>query len=242
MKLKLICCEVLTRPVYLAAARSPHTIDIEFTKLNSHVSPYTLRALIQEKIDAAGPGYDAILLGFGLCGNSTAGLKARDIPLVIPRAHDCCTIFLGSRGRFLECFGDNLSSEWSTDGYMERGGGDCLRESAIDSQFGIDGGYGGLVQKYGEENAKYVWETLHTDKKAGELTFIKIPGISRPENLEAFKIYAQEAGRQLRVVEGNTEMIENLINGRWDEANFLTIPPGKVISAVYDHKSVMMAE
>ncbi len=241
MKLKLICCEVFMRPARLAAARSAHEVDLEFTGLNSHVSPDLLRTFIQEKIDAAGSGYDAVLLGFGLCGNGAAGLRAGAVPLVIPRAHDCCTIFLGSRGRFLEFFGGSLSAEWSTDGYMERGGEDFLRKAGTDEALGIDGGYGGLAEKYGEENARFIWETLHSGISTGELTYITLPGVSKPENLEAFKAYAREKGRKLRVVEGGLSLLEDLAGGRWDDADFLTVPPGGSIWAVYDHEIVMRA-
>lgn len=169
MKLKLICCEVFMRPVCLAVARSAHTFDLEFTRLNSHVSPDAMRKLIQDKIDEAGFSYDAVLLGFGLCGNSTAGLRAGTIPLVIPRAHDCCTIFLGSRKRFLEYFGNNLSVEWSSDGYMERGGGDYLRETELGRLLGVDNEYEELAEKYGEDNAKFIWETLHPEMESRSL-------------------------------------------------------------------------
>ena len=97
MRFKMISCEVFARLVYHAAAKSPHILDIEFTELRSHVNPDKLRGQIQTIIDSTPDHYDAILLGYGLCGNGTAGLKARSIPLIIPRAHDCCTIFLGSR-------------------------------------------------------------------------------------------------------------------------------------------------
>lgn len=120
MRFRLISCEVFARPAYRAAAKSPHIVDMAFTRLRSHVNPHQLRREIQEAIDSTAEGYDAILLGYGLCGNSTAGLKARSIPLVIPRAHDCCTIFLGSREAFLEHFGQTPSAQWSSVCYFER--------------------------------------------------------------------------------------------------------------------------
>ena len=42
-------------------------------------------------------GYEAILFGYALCGNGLLGLTAFTVPLVIPRAHDCITLLLGSR-------------------------------------------------------------------------------------------------------------------------------------------------
>ena len=120
MRLRLIGCEVYSRLAYKAAATSENTIDMIFTKLQSHVEPGQLKEEIQGLIDSTPGDYDAILLGFGLCGNSTAGLKARTVPLVIPRAHDCCTIFLGGREAFQEHFGQTPSAQWYTACYYER--------------------------------------------------------------------------------------------------------------------------
>ena len=166
---KLICCDVLFRMACRAAALSRNVIDMEFTKLQSHNEPDALRKEIQGLIDKADADglYEAVLFGYGLCGNSTAGLKARGIPLVVPRAHDCCTLFLGSRERFSECFGERLSSQWSSHGYLERskthaGGADYGKSTG----FGRE--YADLVGQYGEENAEYIWETLHPAHNIGK--------------------------------------------------------------------------
>jgi len=117
MQLKLIACEVLTREVCRYVADSPHTVDLEFTPRGAHDDSNRLRALIQSHIDEAESSarrYDAILLGYGLCGNSTLHLTARKTRLVIPRAHDCCTLFLGSREAFRQHFADVPSTPFST--------------------------------------------------------------------------------------------------------------------------------
>jgi len=121
MHLKLIACEVLLREVCFCIAQSPHVIDLEFTEKDDHNRSDYLRGLIQSKIDAAEQSdrkYDAILLGYGLCGNSTVDIIARQKPVVIPRAHDCCTLFLGSKLRFKEFFANNPSLPFSSGGYM----------------------------------------------------------------------------------------------------------------------------
>ena len=168
-RMKFICCDVLFRMACRAAARSRNIIDMEFTQLSSHTEPDVLRKQIQgliDKADAEGV-YEAILLGYGLCGNSTAGLAARTQKLVIPRAHDCCTLFLGSREKFRTSFGERLSSQWSSHGYLERsqeykGGTD------LDKSLGLDRDYAALVEQYGEENAEYIWETLHPAHNIGK--------------------------------------------------------------------------
>ena len=183
-RMKLICCDVLFRMACLAASRSRNIIDLEFTQLQSHTEPDKLRKQIQEMIDKADSEgvYEAILLGYGLCGNSVSGLVARERPLVVPRAHDCCTLFLGSRAKFTECFANRLSAQWSSHGYLERsheyaGGTD------INKSLGLDKDYAALVEQYGEENAEYIWETLHPAHSIGkdERIYIDVAPFDDPD-------------------------------------------------------------
>ena len=103
MKYKLISCEVLEREIKHCLQNSTVDFDIEYTKKSAHDKPELLRVQIQDIIDRS-IGYDAVLLGFGLCGNAINGLKSADSTLVVPKAHDCCTLFLGSKTRFNELF------------------------------------------------------------------------------------------------------------------------------------------
>lgn len=240
MKLKLICCEVLLREVCLSIARSPHTVDPEFTIKGAHEISSFLKELLQKKIDETEEtgGYDAILLGYGLCGNATLGLEARSIPLVIPRAHDCCTLFLGSREKFVENFKDNLSGEWTTAGYMERGDS-YLRETDTGRQLGIDKTYEDFLTQYGEENAQYLWETLHPQSHGSQLIYIEMPETAHLGYLDKFKKLVAETGKEVCVLEGSMRMIDGLIQGEWKEEDFLVVPAGKKILGVYDQIQVM---
>jgi hypothetical protein len=231
------------RPACLAIANSDHIIDPEFTRLGMHEAPDYLRKELQDRIDNLDPdkGYDAVLLGYGLCGNSTLGLRAGSVPLVIPRAHDCCTVFMGSKAAFLENFGDNLSSQWSSAGYMERDNG-YLRNTDTGVFLGLNKDYGELVEKYGEENAAFIWETLHPAHEQSEMLYIQIPEIARLGHLDKFKAFAQEQGRSIRVLEGNMRLLNALMSATWNEDEFLIVPPGGKISAVYDHDRVMEIE
>src|SRR5690606_5136462 len=96
-----LTCEALARMTYSLAAVSNHTITIQLFRQGLHNRPKNLRAVLQEQIDAVpSMTYDAILLAYGMCGNSTVGLTARDTPLVIPRVHDCISLYLGSHEQY----------------------------------------------------------------------------------------------------------------------------------------------
>ena len=244
MKLKLICCEVFMRMAFYRAAISPNMIDIDFIPVRAHEDADELRKTITEKIAAteAGPvDYDAIILGYGLCGNSLSGIAAIGTQLVIPRAHDCCAIFLGSRLKFKEHFGDKLSATWSSHGYMERCG-DYLRETDTGKMLGLDKGYAELVEKYGEENAAYIWETVHPAFHDNEVIFIRIPEIDKLGFSERFMESAEADGKELTWLEGDMSLIRKLLDGDWNADEFLIVKPGQKITPTYDLISVFEAE
>jgi hypothetical protein len=245
--LKLIACEVFFREASLFAASSPHLIDMEFTDKGAHDKSETLRKRIQAAIDAAEEGprtYDAILLGYGLCGNGVLGLGAGSAPLVIPRAHDCCTIFLGSRKTFARYFKDNPSLPFSSAGYMERGGDPIHEATALSHLLGEGAGLEELIKRYGEENGRYIFETLSAPPSGEDraVMFIDVPELSHLGYAQKCRAQAEEAGMDFHLAPGDARLIRMLLFGEWDEGEFLIVPPGRKIGGVYDWDRIVRAE
>lgn len=251
MLLKLIACEVFYREICLCVATSANRVDVEFTEKNAHERSDALRAIVQGKIDAAEAGgvtYDAILLGFGLCGNSVLGVGAKKTRLVLPRAHDCCTIFLGSRKTFTEHFRDNPSLPFSSVGYMERGTAWIHDASTIQIP-GLSKTYQDYVAIYGEENAKYIMETLSssheqalTDTKDDRVIFVDIPELSHLGFAEKAEAEAARAGKRFVRLTGDMRLIRGLITGEWSDEEYLVLQPGQKIGGVYDWDRIVRAE
>lgn len=246
MLLKLIACNVFLREICLAVAESPHTIDLEFTELGEHVHPDVLNRKLQERIEAAASNsksYEAILLGFGICGNAGVGLEARRVRLVMPRAHDCCTVLLGSREAFKAHFKDNPSMPFSSTGYMERGEYYLRREGEGTAvHYGDE--YAAYVAQYGEENAKYLIETLHPTSHASagnQAVFIDIPETAPLGAAERFRAKAEADGHRFVRLEGSLRLIRKLVRGEWDD-DFLVVEPGQRVRGVYDWTEVVRAE
>lgn len=248
MRLKLIACNVFQREVCYCLARTPHVIDVEFTELGEHIHSDSLRAIIQQRIDAAEQSakeYDAILLLFGLCGNAAIGLSAQSTPLVIPRAHDCCTILLGSRDKFVEYFGDNPSMPFSSSGYLERGDY-FLRTGNEDSDhvMHFGDGFAAMVEQYGEEDARYIWDTMYPQKDNVDekVVFIELEETAGLGYSEQFRNRAEAEGKECLMLEGDIRLVQQLINGEWPEEEYLIVQPGKITAGVYDFKEVIRAE
>jgi hypothetical protein len=156
-----LTCEALARCVYTAAATVPPTISVKLYHQGLHNTPKVLHTTLQEQIDSIQPGEcDGILLVYGMCGMSTVGLTTRHTPLVIPRAHDCITLYLGSRERYQQEFEAHPGTYWYSLDFLERSDpGSNVGLGA--TNIGImDDVYQQYVEKYGQDNADYLMEVM----------------------------------------------------------------------------------
>ncbi len=236
MRLKCLGCDALARIVYLCAAQCSHIVDVELFQLGLHNDASDLRARLQEKIDATtGLGYDAIVLAYGLCGQATAGLRARDIPLVIPRAHDCITLFLGDRARYKDQFENHPGTYWYTLDYIERKESDGTTlslGSGLDTD--INAVYDEYVEKYGVDNADYLMEVMGAWQSHYQRAVFIDMGVGDGAAVEA--VAQGEAARRGWVYErvtGDLVLIRRLLAGDW-ETDFLILEPGQQITMSYD--------
>ena len=238
MRLKLISCEIFHREFCAAVSRSPNTVDMEFLTKSLHdIGGQDMRATLQAAVDRVDNSrYKAVLLGYGLCNNGLAGLQAREAPLVIPRAHDCITLFMGGKDQYRQYFDAHPGVFFRTTGWIERGDStDDLSQLAMGKKLGIAQNYSDLVSRYGEDNARFLWEELgNIAKRYRQLTFIEM-GVEPDSSFE--NMARQEAARRLwefEKVQGDMGMIQRLVDGPWDDHEFLTVPPGWKITARYD--------
>ncbi|MCO6451856.1 MAG: DUF1638 domain-containing protein [Caldilineales bacterium] len=233
MHLKCLACDVLARPIYLCAAQSPHIVDIELFKRGLHNTPKILRATLQERIDAAaGQGYDAVVMAYGLCGQATAGLRAADVPVIVPRAHDCITIFLGSRERYGQEFERYPGTYWYALDYMERddGSGASLGAS-MDTGASV---YEEYVEKYGVENADYLMEVMGAWQSHYQRAAFVDMGIGDGGRIERkARDDADRRGWVFERVAGDLVLVRRLLNADWQD-DFLVLQPGESLKMTHD--------
>ena len=238
MRLRLISCEVLYREMCAAVARAPHQVDIEFLPKGLHdLGGAIMRARLQDLVDATDASrHDAVLFGYALCGNGVAGLECRTVPLVIPRAHDCIALLMGSRQRYQEYFDNSPGVYFRSTGWLERGEGlDQATMRIVRDRTGSGYTLEDLIDRYGEDNGRYLFEQFsgyqHSYRR---LTYIET-GLEPDGSFE--QRAREEAVRrnwEFERISGDLRLFEALVSGQWDERDFLVVPPGFRVKPTYD--------
>jgi ADP-ribose pyrophosphatase YjhB (NUDIX family) len=238
VRLKLISCEVLYREMCAAVARSPHQVDIEFLPKGLHdLGGPAMRARLQEMADGVDPTqYEAVLLGYALCGNGVAGLVSRALPLVIPRAHDCIALLMGSRERYWAYFENNPGVYFRSTGWLERG--ENLEQATLTvvrDKTGVGYTLEELISRYGEDNGSYLFEQFNGyQRNYRQLAYIAT-GLEPDGRFERqAREEAARRGWKFDMLRGDLRLFERLVAGDWDEADFLVVPPGWRVRPTYD--------
>ena len=236
---KLIACEVLFREVCAAAVNCRNIIDVSFMFRGLHdIGEEKMVAKIQEEIYKTEPDkYDAILLCYGLCNNGIKGLHA-PIPIVVPKAHDCITLFLGSKEKYRKYFDDNPGTYFKTSGWLERQANSDTSPGTILNQMGFGMDRQSLIELYGEDNAEFLEEILNDmTPNYKQMTYIDMGFGMVEEDREEAKRLATKKEWEFEEVKGDNGLVSRLLDGdmeTWNEEEFLIVPPGKTIEPSYD--------
>lgn len=236
MRLKAITCQVFTREMEAVCSRSPNAIDLEILTMGLHDLGAQMRPYLQERITAAdSAGYDAIVLAYGLCGRGTEGLRAVKTPLVLPRVHDCIGMLMGGRERYQEYFENHPGVYYRSPGWIEfQSPGSALEPAFAASRqvLGERRSLEQLIEQYGEENGRYLFDqfTAYHRRYCG-LTYISTGVEGDGTFREQAHHEAEKHGWAFDEFKGSLQLLQRLVDGDWDAADFLIVPPGKTVRA-----------
>ena len=234
MNLKVIACGVLEPELARLAAQSQNEIGLELLQAALHDEPDKLRRQAQEAIDrAAAEGWEAVAIGYGLCGRGTSGLIARGITVVIPRAHDCMTLFMGSRQAYRDQFTRNPGTFYITPGWYEHKVRPLGHENELHYETACcaeeDSRYPELCEKFGAEEAAHIIHFQDSWKRNYSRAAFIDTGLAakNEESAEYAREMAEALGWRYKRVQGNPHLLVKLLEGEWDEAEFLVLEPGQ---------------
>lgn len=241
-RFRLLACEVLYRELCLCAARSTAVVDVEFLTQGLHDLPSAeMCRQLQEQVATTDPTrHDAVLLGFARCNNGLVGLRAPGVPLVLPRAHDCITLLLGSRQAYREYFDAHPGTYYLSGGWLERDHENRAPVAGtVMAKLGLDRNLEELVAQYGEENAAYLHEILGggLEKHYDTIAFInnRIGPVARYRRQA--RAEAKQRGLACCELRGELGLLQRLCDGDWDD-DFLTVLPGQAIFPCHDEEVV----
>lgn len=239
MRLLLIGCGMLLRELSSAIVHSPHLVDATFLPAGLHnLGGKSMRQRLQQEIDAADPAaYDAVVLGYALCGMGIEGLKAAAVPLVVPRAHDCITLLMGSRERYATFFKENPGVYFRSVSWVERG-------SQVQGQLfagGLSQDRDDLIARYGEDAGQFLYEEATRYRQFySKLTYIRTGSEFDDTCAQQAKAEAQERKWTYQEITGDLTLFHRLLAADWD-SDFLVVPPGHIVVPTHDDEIVTAA-
>ena len=220
----------------MIAGGASHIAESRWLEIGLHDRPDEMRAVLQETLAGLDVRDDieAIVLAYGLCGRGTAGLVAGRHPLVIPRAHDCITVFLGSKEEYArrqrECPGCyHYTPGWNRARRVpgpERLG--WLREE--------------YSRRFDPEDAEFLLESEKTMWVSYDTaSFIDQGTADAPQEAAYTRQCAEFLGWKFEHLQGDPALLRDLLFGRWDEERFQVVAPRAMLAHSADERILKTA-
>lgn len=231
--LAVVYCAVLEDEIEAFAAGLPHVVHVEKLPQGLHNEPDRLRRELQEIVTRIeeNPEVDAIILGYGLCSRGTEEVVAKRCRLVLARAHDCITLFLGSKERYADYVSKHPGTYWYSPGWNKHhlppGKG---RYEHLKAQY---------VEKYGEENAEFLMEEeQHWFSTYDRATWVDLGEGEVEAGIEETKGCAKWLGWNFDCQKGDAGLLKALIDADWDDERFLVLEPGQSLKMTADARVI----
>ncbi len=192
----------------------PNDIECREMEPGLHLHSDKLKNELQDIIDKITADTATIILGYGLCSKAVIGLKAENSTLIIPRADDCVSMFLGSQ----EAYRDQLKKEPGTY-FLSRG---WIRAGIT------------LIEEFKRTESRLGKRVAEMVKKRMLQGYKRLAYIDMGhDDQERYREFAQRAAEELGLyyeeINGTTELIKQIPKGPWDD-KFIVAQPGHVIS------------
>lgn len=221
----LISCSVFEKEIELHGGKDDHITETLYFEMGLHDRPNVLRSTLQQQIDTFDDrdDIDAIILAYGLCGCGTAGLKSKRHRIVIPRGHDCITVFLGSKELYAEHQKICSGCMYYTPGWNQG--------RRVPSPERLESFKEELLEKFDEDDVEFLLESEQSTWAMHDTaTYIDLG----TDDAESEASYAEKCSKWLgwkfERIKGDPTLLRDLLRGRWDSDRFQIIEPGEQLA------------
>ena len=204
------------RPELESLRRSSTRVRVEYLSQDLHRTPDRMTQVLQRAIDGVSESVAEIVLGYGLCSNGVVGLRAKRQPLVVPRAHDCVALLLGSRDAYREAFARRPGSYYLTAGWLA---------SERDPLGTLEQDY---VPRVGREDGE--WALREELKNYTHIVYLRTQSEANDVHRARAQANARFLDLQLEEVEGSRDYLQRLLEGPHEPPDFITIAPGEAVA------------
>lgn len=235
-KLALLACKVFEDEIALHARGATHIVETRFFEIALHDRPEQLRAMLQANLDDldARTDIEAVVLAYGLCGRGTTGLRPLRHQLVIPRAHDCITVFMGSKEAYADHQRRCPSCYYYTPGWNRARrvpGPEMMEKLRTD-----------LAARFEADDVEYLLESQREQLSMHDTaSYLDLGTADAPSEADYARHCAKWLGWKFEHLPGDPSLLKDLLWGRWDDQRFQLIEPGMQLGHAPD-ESIMRAE
>jgi len=209
--------EALLAEIQTKFGSKPHLTMME---QGLHNDPPRLVKELQRQINLIeqDPKISSIVLLYGLCSRGVDGLTSERCTLVIPRAHDCITVLLGSREHYASYVAEHPGTYWYSPGWNKHHtppGPDRYNKLRAD-----------YVERFGEENADFLMESeQHWFSTYNRASYVHLTVGATDQDKQYTRDCADWLEWSYDEVQGNPQLLRDLLVGRWHDDRFVVVPP-----------------
>lgn len=231
-KTYVVACAVLSVDMKSVAQTLGIDLDYKFLEAGLHNNPKLLSTKLQNAIDeisAKGDG-DRIIIGYGVCGKGTIGIHSRQIPLVIPKVHDCIALFLGGDQAYKDQFRKYPGTYYLSAGWCEENR-ETLAQRQQRAWFGSERlQYSDLVKSHGKKTADHTFNFLNSWQKNYQRAAFIETGARQSVRYEAqAREMAKAYNWKFEKIQGEQTLIRKLLTAGHSTREILVVPPEHVI-------------
>ncbi len=231
-KISVIACSVLAVDIKHIAKNAGLDISYHFLEAGLHENPKLLKEKLQNTIDTVSSSgeYERIIIGYGVCGKGTIGIHSRNIPLVMPKVHDCIALFLGGDKEYKNQFKKHPGTIYLSAGWIE----EKAEPASQRDQYAYFGdrklNFHDIVEQHGKLAAEKTFDFLNTwQKNYHRAAYIETGAKSSKKYEKMAQEMAELFHWDYEKIRGSQALLERLLNAESSSDEILFVPEEHII-------------